>query len=141
MATVVMTIFAQIGYFLHQQRFMPTSVWGMASGAVLFHRRMLPNPGSTFIRMTLVTELIDALGIDHVFGLGAMGVVAIGTLDLAFNDGMVRDLVGVGSDILMAAEANRGLFYGGTGRMNIMAGDTAHVILLVGAHIPQAKMD
>jgi hypothetical protein len=90
--------------------------------------------------MAFVTELGDAFGGEHSFCLGAVGVVAVGTLDLAFNDGMMRHLVGIGTGVLVAAEANRGLFNCGAGRMNVMAGDTGYIILLVCAHIPQGKV-
>jgi hypothetical protein len=90
--------------------------------------------------MAFVTELVDVFCLDHVFCQGAMGIVAIGTLDLAFNDRMVRDLVGVGPDIFMAAKAHRGLFYRRAGRMNVMAGGTGYIVLFVGSHIPQSHM-
>jgi hypothetical protein len=90
--------------------------------------------------MAFVTELGDAFGGEHSFCLGAVGVVAVGTLDLAFNDGMVRHLVGIGPFILMATKAHRGLFYRRAGRMNVMAGSTGYIVLFVGSHIPQSHM-
>ena len=96
--------------------------------------------GATFVGMAFVAELIGAFGIEQVLCLGAMGVVAIGALDLAFDDWVMRPLVDVGTDIFMTIEAHCGLSYGGAGRMNVMAGNTGYVVLLVRTHIPQSKV-
>lgn len=139
-AAVVMTVLAQIGHFFHQQRFMAAAMRGVADRAILCNRRVFPDERSTFVGMAFVTELGNVFGADHAFCLSAVGIVAIGALDLAFNDGMMRHLVDVGTDTLMTVEAHRGLFYRGTGRMNVMAGDTGHIVLFVCAHVPQGQM-
>ena len=89
MPLAIMAILTKVDHLLNQQRLMPAAVRGMADKAILFHRRMLPDERSAFVGMTLVTELVVVFGIDHVGGKGAMGIVAIGTLDLPFDNGMV----------------------------------------------------
>ena len=139
-ATIVMAILTQSNLSFHQQCLMAAAMRTMADQTVLFHRRMLPNPWAALVSMTFVAELVVALGIDHVFCQSAVSVVAVGTFDLAFDYGMMRYLVGVGTDIFMAVEADLGLFYCGARGMDIVAGDTGHVILLVRTHIPEGKM-
>ena len=136
MVTCIMTILTQTLYPFHQQACMAASMRRVTDHAVFFHWWMLPDKGAAFVGMALVTEQVVALGIDHVGGKGAMGVVAIRTFDLAFDNGVMRYLVGIGTDIFVAAEADFRLFYRGAGLMDIMAGDTGDIVLLVRPHVP-----
>lgn len=135
-----MAILAQIYNLLYHQVFMTATVRGMAGGTILFHRRMFPNPWSALVSMAFVAELVDVFGFEHLFGQGAVGVVAVGTFYLAFDDGVMRHLVCIGPHILMTVEAHCGLFHGGARRVDIVAGGTAYVVLFVRAHIPQGKV-
>ena len=135
MAGIIMTILAQIGHLFRQQRLMPTAVGRVTDHTILCNRRMFPDKGAPLVGMALVAQLVGILGLEHMFCLSAVGVMAIGTLDLAFNDGMVRHLVGVGPFIFVAAKAYRGLFHCGAGRMNVMAGGTGYIVLFVGSPI------
>ena len=136
MGTGVMAILTQTLHPFHEQARMAASMRRMTDHAVLFNGWMLPDKGAAFVGMALVTEQVVAFGIDHMGGKSAMGVVAIGTFDLAFDNGMMRDLVGIGTDIFVAAEADFRLFYRGAGLMDIMAGDTGDIVLLVRPHVP-----
>ncbi len=140
MTSVVMTILAETGSSFDQHGFMAAAMRRVTDGAVLGYRRMFPDPGATFLGMAAVTELINTFGLDHVFGQGAMGIMAIRTFDLALNDGMVRHLIGIGADILMTAETHLGLVYCRPGSMAVVAGSTGNIIFLVGAHIPQSQI-
>lgn len=140
MLRVVMAILAEVDNLLNHQIFVSAAVRRVADDAIFRDWRMFPYPRTTFFRMAFVAKEIDGIGLDHVFCLGAVGVVAIRALDFALNDGMMRHLVGIGTDIFMAVEAHCGLFYGGTRGMDIVAGDTGYIIFLVRAHIPQGKM-
>ena len=140
MVTCIMTILTQTLYPFHQQACMAASMRRVTDHAVFFHWWMLPDKGAAFVGMALVTEQVVALGIDHVGGEGAMGVVAIGTFNLAFDNGMMRYLVGIGTDIFVAAEADFRLFDCGAGLMDIMAGDTGDIILLVRPHVPHGQI-
>lgn len=66
-ATVVMAVLAKMYHLFDQQRFMAAAVRGMADGAVLFYRWMLPDPGAAFVGMACVAQLVDAFRLDHVF--------------------------------------------------------------------------
>ena len=67
-ATMVhMAVKAKITHPVDHQVVMTAAVWGMANSAVLLHWRMFPYPGTAFIGMTCVTELIGAFRIDHMF--------------------------------------------------------------------------
>lgn len=90
-----MAILAEVDNLLHHQIFMTAAMRRVADRAILRNRRVLPDKGTPFVGVTLVAELVDALGLEHMFCQGAVGIVAIGALDLAFDDGMVRELVGV----------------------------------------------
>jgi len=133
-------ILAEINNFLHQQGLVATAVRGMANHAILCDRRVFMDKGSTFVSMAFVAELIGAFSLEHVFCLGTMGVMAIGALDLAFDDWVMGPLVGIGTGIFVTIEANLCLSYGGSRGVDIVAGNTGHIILLVFAHIPQGKM-
>ena len=65
-----------------------------------------------------------------------MGVMAVGTFYLALDDRVVRDLVGIGADIPVAAKTDGRLLYRGALRMDGMAGGTLDIICFVLAHVP-----
>ena len=140
MVTCIMAILTQTLYPFHEQACMAASMRRVTDHAVFFHWWMLPDKGAAFVGMALVAKQVVAFGIDHVGGKGAMGVVAIGTFNLAFDNGMMRYLVGIGTDISVAAEAYFRLFYRGAGLMDIMAGDTGDIILLVRPHVPHGQI-
>jgi len=97
-----------IGSFL-QQVDMAAAMRGVTDGAVLLNRRMLPYPGAALISMAFVTELVGAFRIDHVLGQGAVRVMAVGTHNLAFDNRMMRHLIGIRTHIPMTGKAYRGL--------------------------------
>lgn len=61
----IMTILAQIRYFLGHQLGMPAAVRCVADGTVFLHRRMLEDKRTPFIGVALITELIDVFGVEH----------------------------------------------------------------------------
>ena len=136
MTAGIMTILTQALHPFYEEAFMATSMRRVTDHAILFNRWMFPGKGTAFVGMALVTELVVALGVDHVGGQGAMGVMAVGTFDLPFDNGMMRHLVGVGTDIFVAAETDFRLFDDGAGLVESMAGDTGDIILLVCPHVP-----
>lgn len=118
---------------------MTAAVRGMANGAILLHRRMLPDPGAALVGMTLVAELVVGFRIDHVLRERAMGIVAVGTVDLAFTDWMVRHLVDIGTYVPMAIKADLGLLHGRPRLVDPMTGDAGHVVFFVRAHVPEGQ--
>ena len=133
---LVMAVLAEGRDPFHQQILMAAAVRGVADGAVFFHRRMFKEPGAALLGMALVAELVVVFRVDHVFRQGAMGVMAVGAHHLALDDGMMRHLVGVGADILVAVEARLWLVYGKARGMDGVAGNAGDIILFVCTHIP-----
>ena len=62
----------------------------MAGQAVFDRRRMFPHKRAPDIGVTLKAFGVDILGIDQLVRVGSMGVVAAGTLHLAFPNRMMR---------------------------------------------------
>ena len=62
----------------------------MACQAVFDRRGMFPHKRAPDIGVTLKAFQVDVLGIDQLVRDGSMGVVAVGTLHLAFPNGMMR---------------------------------------------------
>ena len=97
---------------------------------------MLPHEGAAFVSMAFVAKLIDIVFLDHAMALGAMGVMAIGTLYFSFVNRMVRLLARRHFDIFVAGIADIGLGYCGAAGVDIMAGYTGHIIAFVCSHLP-----
>ena len=72
----------------------------MTSYTVFYNRRMLPQIGSPFFGMALVTFQIDRSAVDEMIFNRAMGVVAIGTGHFFLAEGMMRLAQKFGSDLL-----------------------------------------
>ena len=90
MALPVMTVLTESGNLFNQERGMPAAMGGMADGAVFLDWRMFINKWSSFFRMTLVAELVHILRLDHaVRCLGAMWIMAVSAIELAFDDRMM----------------------------------------------------
>jgi len=112
----------------------------MADGTVFLHRRMLPDPRAAFVSVAGVAELVGTLSGNHGFIRSTVGIVTIGTGHLTLNNWMVRQFIGIGTDIPMAVETNCGLQNSGTRLVNAVTGSTAHPILLVSAHLPESQL-
>jgi len=104
-ARPVMALLAKIRLFFFQQLECLGAVRRVAFWTIFFNRRVFPYIGTALFSMALVAELIDVLGLDAAMAQSAVGVVAIGTLDLAFNYRVVRVFVGLRFNVLVAFEA------------------------------------
>lgn len=133
-----MAVLAQVRHAFFSQLVCLCSVRCMAIEAVLFDRRVWLDKRSTFIGMAGVTELVDGLRFDHRLGHGTVGVVAIGALDLAFDNRVMRELVGFGTHVLVAFEAFFRLLGVRLGRfVHGVAGCAGDIFLLVLGVIPE----
>ena len=63
MQEIGMTLLAKEGNRRDQQRVLIRSMRRVAVQAVLAHRRMLEQEGSTFFRMALIARLVDGVGL------------------------------------------------------------------------------
>jgi len=104
-----MTVLAKVDLSLNQQRIVSAAMRGVADHTVLFNRCVLPDERAALVCVTLVAEQVVALCFHHVRSQGAVRVVAVGATHFAFDDRMMRDLVSVGTNILMTAKAGLGL--------------------------------
>ena len=108
----------------------------MADGTVFFNRRMLPHEGAALVGMAFVAKLIDIVFLDHAMALGAMGVMAIGTLYFSFVNRMVRLLARRHFDIFVAGIADIWLGDRRFASVDIVARDAGHIIAFVCSHLP-----
>jgi len=138
---VVATLTKQRG-LPHEKPGMIASVTFMAVQTVFGYRGVLPGIGSPFLRVALVTKVIDRIGLDQLRASTAVGIVAAQALDSAFDDGMVRLLIDLRSYVLMAGKAQirlsgfQELFQALVDRMAIVACDAGD---LMAAHIPEGQ--
>jgi hypothetical protein len=63
---------------------------------------MLPHVGPSFLRVALIAEFVERIGLDHLRSKPAMVVVAIRAFQLSFSDGMVGGFILLGSYALVA---------------------------------------
>ena len=94
-ARPVVALLAKIRLLVFQQLECLGTVRCVAFCTIFLNRRVLPYIGTALFSMALVAELIDVLGLDAAMAQGTVGVVAIGTLDFAFDNRVVRVLVGL----------------------------------------------
>ncbi len=88
-ARPVVALLAKIRLFVFQQLECLGAVWSVAFCTIFLNRRVLPYIGTALFSMAFVAELIDVLGLDAAMAQSAVGIVAIGTLDFAFNNRVV----------------------------------------------------
>lgn len=69
-----------------------------------------------------------------------MGIMAVGALDLALDDRMMRDFVSIGTHIPMAVKTDGRLIDRGAGLMDCMATYTGNIVTAVLTHIPQGQV-
>jgi hypothetical protein len=90
MAGPVVTILTEIGNFFGQQFCISASMWSVANCTIFGDRRMFINKRSPFVRMALVTELVDIFSTNHIVScFGSMRIVTVAALDFPFLNGMV----------------------------------------------------
>jgi len=136
----VMAVLADIGNFFGQQFGVSAAMGRMTDKAVLLNRRMLPDKGASFFRMTLVTQLIDGIFLDHVLGGGAMGIVAVSAHDLVLDDGMMGLFVYRDFDFPVAGKTFGGLIHRATGGVHGMTVKTGNIVSAVLAHLPHGHV-
>jgi hypothetical protein len=57
---------------------MVAAMRGVAGPAVLIHGGMFPEVGASLVGMTLVAQLVDHIGLDHLRSESAVLIVAVG---------------------------------------------------------------
>jgi hypothetical protein len=110
MASNVVAALAEEGYLSNQKLQMVTPMNLVAEEAVLRDRRMFEGKGPSFFGMAFVAEIVYGIRLYHGLDIRCPhGVVAARTFDLALFDRMMRLLIGLGSDVSMAAKTEVGL--------------------------------
>lgn len=66
---------------------------------------MLPYIWAALFCMAFVTELVDVLCLDHAVAQRTMRVMAVRAFNLAFDDRVVRKLIGLRTNIFVTFEA------------------------------------
>lgn len=113
----------------------------MAFHAIFFDRWVLVHKGSTLISVTLVTELVGIFSFDTAMTQCAVGIVAIRTFDLAFDDRVMGQHVGFFANVLVTFKTFFRLFCLRLGRfVNSMAGYTRHIFRLMLRVIPEHQI-
>src|SRR6185295_10088916 len=105
MARGVVAVLAQVGRLLLQQPRVVRAVRVVADEAVLLDRRMAPDEGAALLGVAGGAELRDRLGVDHRLRQRAVRVVAVGAVQLALDDRMVRGFQQLRADLLVAGGA------------------------------------
>ena len=100
-----MAVSAQLGWFLGQQSWRVGAVGFVAFRTIFFNRQVLPHIRSTLLGVTLVAELVDVFGLDAAVAQGTVGIVAVGTLDLALDDRVMGKFVGLCFNIFVTFKA------------------------------------
>lgn len=142
MSSLVVTALTKQRSLPHEKPGMIASVTFMAVQTVFGYRWVLPGIGSPFLRVALVTEVVDRIGLDQLRASTAVGIVAAQALDSAFDDGMVGLLIDLRSYVLMAGKAQirlsgfQELFQALVDRMAIVARNAGD---LMPAHIPEGQ--
>lgn len=141
--TVVRAVVAlgtQEGGTRFQQRRDVGTVRSMATGAVFSHGLMFPEEGTTFFGMAGEAGFINRVFLQQLGTSRAMRVVAVGANHLAFTDGVVRNLVALGTLLLMAGKTDLGLglfiAYFIVRRVNLVARGARYIRSLVGTALP-----
>ena len=75
----IVTALTELRYSTHQKLGMIAPMGRMAAQTVLLNRRMLPHVWASFLRMTLVTEVIGSIRLDHFGAESAMMIMAVRT--------------------------------------------------------------
>ena len=81
---------------------MVAAMGGMAGQAILFHRRMRPQEGTSFFRMAFIAEFVGRVRLHHLVPEPAMLIVTACAFHLPFFDRMVRLLVLLEGDVPVA---------------------------------------
>lgn len=136
-----MALLAQHRHPLRQHSVVIAPVRVMAIQAILFDRRMFVHIWTSFFGVTLITELVDGIGPQHLIIKLTMRVMTVNACHFALLDGMVGLFVYHSLDVPVALEADLGLFSFQefispfVGRMAIVAGNILHFML---AGIPES---
>src|SRR6185369_4671942 len=77
----------------------------VAVEAVLLHRRVPPDEGAALFGVAGSAELVHRLALHHRMGERPVGVMAIGALHTALDDGVVGGLGELRANLLMAVRA------------------------------------
>ena len=152
---LVVAILTEVGHLLHQEPLVDAAVGRVARGAVLVNRGMLKHIRTPLLRVTRVTELVDARGLDHRGIHVAVRLVAVGAGDPAFHEGVVGPPVEPGLDVEVTlaaylvfpcgriAEAGQGGAVAGRGLRRPVQGmaiAARHIHFLVRAGIPHGEL-
>ncbi len=105
MARPVMAVLAQVGHFLREQLVVLRAMHVVTGEAVALDRRGLVNPGAALVSMAAGAQRVDRLALDHRLAQRAVGIVAVGALDLAFDDRVMRRLSDLRDDFFVAGRA------------------------------------
>ena len=91
-----MALLAKPGFPYGQHARLIGAVGIMAVGAIFPDRLMFPQERTAFFGMTLVTDLVNGVFSQLMRAGGTMGIMTIGTDDLALHHRMMRAFVEVG---------------------------------------------
>lgn len=138
-ADLRMALLAELCALFFQQSFVNRAVCAVTQAAVFCHRIVLPKVGTTLLRMTLVTVVIQAQLLEHRGTVRTMGIVAVTTHHFAFPDGVSGSLVSLGAYVVMAGITDLGLgrsVHGQVGFVHIVAGCAGQFLGLMQAGMP-----
>ncbi len=139
----IMAVPAELGNAHGQEFVMVAAVRHMARRAVFIDGGMGPHKRPALFGVALVTEFVYRLRLDQRRAEAAVVFVAIRALQFSFADGMVRDLIHLGPNALVAEIAEvrlRGLqVLPGSGMhgMAVVAGDPLDP---VPGHVPEGEV-
>src|SRR6187551_1111802 len=106
MAGRVVAILAQVRRMLVQDLVVRGAMRVVAARAVLLDRWVGEHERSALVGVAAQALVVDRCIAQHHGADGAMRIVAIGALDLAFDDRVVRRLQGLRTDVLVARATN-----------------------------------
>lgn len=106
MARPVVTILAQGGQLFIEQAFVVRTMRTVACEAIVLHGRMRPHKRPALIGMAVQAQRVAAVFFKKLGAKGSMRIMAIRAGQFAFHDWMVRELIRLHANGLMATHAN-----------------------------------
>lgn len=138
-----MTLLAQHRTWCGQQRFEIRTVRRVTVQAILAHGRVLEQEWPALLRVTAITDFVDAIGFEQRGRRRAVRIVAIDATHFAFGQRHVRTLVEFGALHLVAGEAgfvdrlSRGQAMRCEVRHRIVAIAAGELVVLVNRAVPE----